>query len=309
MRADPPVGIEPTLVADQAVIVDTAIVEFMESLWEAIAIILGSSLRRARVATGRRGGAGNSAHARDRVRGDAHYRDRPAAHLARRADHRSDAARRRCDDHRRRSDPVPRAGGTRHTPRPSPTRRSPPPMLAGTLITIAGFVPIGFARSAAGEYTFSLFAVVAIALIASWFVAVIFAPLISVTILPSKLQHPQHHEPGRIMRTIVACADRRDADALGDVGRNGRAFRPVHHRHAICAAAVLPDIGPAGAAGRAQARTERLDLHHRDGRDETRRDSRQRRRHRPLVTYIGRGAIRFYLPLNVQLANEFFAQS
>ena len=42
------------------------------------------------------------------------------------------------------------------------------PRLAGTLITIAGFVPIGFARSAAGEYTFSIFAVVAIALIASW---------------------------------------------------------------------------------------------------------------------------------------------
>jgi hypothetical protein len=50
------------------------------------------------------------------------------------------------------------------------------PMLAGTLVTIAGFVPIGFARSAAGEYTFSIFAVVAIALIASWCVAVVFAP-------------------------------------------------------------------------------------------------------------------------------------
>ena len=45
-------------------------------------------------------------------------------------------------------------------------------MLAGTLVTIAGFVPVGFAASSAGEYTFSLFAVVAIALIVSWFVAV-----------------------------------------------------------------------------------------------------------------------------------------
>ena len=49
-------------------------------------------------------------------------------------------------------------------------------MLAGTLVTIAGFIPVGFAASSAGEYTFSLFAVVAIALIASWFVAVLFAP-------------------------------------------------------------------------------------------------------------------------------------
>ena len=53
-------------------------------------------------------------------------------------------------------------------------------MLAGTLVTIAGFVPVGFAASSAGEYTFSLFAVVAIALIVSWFVAVIFAPLLGV---------------------------------------------------------------------------------------------------------------------------------
>jgi multidrug efflux pump subunit AcrB len=42
------------------------------------------------------------------------------------------------------------------------------PMLTGTLVTIAGFVPVGFAASSAGEYTFTLFAVVGIALIASW---------------------------------------------------------------------------------------------------------------------------------------------
>ncbi len=53
------------------------------------------------------------------------------------------------------------------------------PMLTGTLITIAGFVPIGFAQSQAGEYTISLFLVVAIALIASWFVAVLFTPIIA----------------------------------------------------------------------------------------------------------------------------------
>src|SRR6185312_15570974 len=56
-------------------------------------------------------------------------------------------------------------------------------MLAGTLVTIAGFVPVGFAASSAGEYTFSLFAVVSIALIVSWFVAVVFAPLLGVIIL------------------------------------------------------------------------------------------------------------------------------
>src|SRR3712207_2368794 len=66
------------------------------------------------------------------------------------------------------------------------------PMLTGTLVTVAGFVPIGFASSAAGEYTFLIFAVVAIALIASWFVAVLFAPLLGVWILKRpKAAHPE----------------------------------------------------------------------------------------------------------------------
>jgi multidrug efflux pump len=50
------------------------------------------------------------------------------------------------------------------------------PMLTGTLITVAGFLPIGLAKSAAGEYTFSLFSVNALALIISWVVAVTFTP-------------------------------------------------------------------------------------------------------------------------------------
>ena len=54
------------------------------------------------------------------------------------------------------------------------------PMGTGTLVTIAGFMPVGLAQSSAGEYTFSLFAVVTIALVVSWFVAAIFAPLIGV---------------------------------------------------------------------------------------------------------------------------------
>ena len=50
------------------------------------------------------------------------------------------------------------------------------PMLTGTLVTIAGFVPVGFAASSAGEYCFTLFAVVGTALTASWFVAVMCGP-------------------------------------------------------------------------------------------------------------------------------------
>ncbi len=65
------------------------------------------------------------------------------------------------------------------------------PRLAGTLVTVAGF-PIGFARSAAGEYTFSIFAVVAIALIASWGVAAVFAPLLGVWILTGPIMRTFH---------------------------------------------------------------------------------------------------------------------
>ncbi|MDO8934137.1 MAG: efflux RND transporter permease subunit [Rhodocyclaceae bacterium] len=57
------------------------------------------------------------------------------------------------------------------------------PMLTGTLITTAGFTPVGFAKSAAGEYTFSIFAVVSIALLVSWLVAVIFTPYIGYKLL------------------------------------------------------------------------------------------------------------------------------
>ena len=62
------------------------------------------------------------------------------------------------------------------------------PMLTGTLVTVAGFVPIGFAKSGAGEYCYSLFAVIAVALLASWIVAVVFAPVIGVTILPKTMK-------------------------------------------------------------------------------------------------------------------------
>jgi multidrug efflux pump len=59
-----------------------------------------------------------------------------------------------------------------------------PSMLTGTLITAAGFLPVGLAKSAAGEYTFSIFAVVTIALLVSWVVAVVFTPYLGFYLLP-----------------------------------------------------------------------------------------------------------------------------
>jgi multidrug efflux pump len=63
------------------------------------------------------------------------------------------------------------------------------PMLTGTLITAAAFTPVGFAKSSAGEYTFSIFAVVAIALLVSWVVAVLFTPYLGYKLLPDLLHH------------------------------------------------------------------------------------------------------------------------
>ena len=58
-------------------------------------------------------------------------------------------------------------------------------MLAGTLVTAIGFMPNGFAKSTAGEYTSNMFWIVGIALIASWVVAVVFTPYLGVKLLPN----------------------------------------------------------------------------------------------------------------------------
>lgn len=72
------------------------------------------------------------------------------------------------------------------------------PMLTGTLVTVAGFIPIGLNPSQAGEFTFTLFVVLAISLIVSWVVAVLFTPLLGVTILPKQMKHKGHGK-GRLM--------------------------------------------------------------------------------------------------------------
>jgi multidrug efflux pump subunit AcrB len=84
------------------------------------------------------------------------------------------------------------------------------PMLTGTLITVAGFIPIGLNTSSAGEFTFSLFVVIAVALVVSWVVAVLFAPLIGVTLLTTKVVHHADN-PGltrRIFQVILRGAMR-----------------------------------------------------------------------------------------------------
>ena len=71
------------------------------------------------------------------------------------------------------------------------------PMLTGTLVTAIGFLPIGFANSAVGEYTGGIFWVVGIALLASWLTAVLFTPYLGTKLLPdyARRPHPPQHHP------------------------------------------------------------------------------------------------------------------
>jgi multidrug efflux pump len=68
------------------------------------------------------------------------------------------------------------------------------PMLTGTLVTAAGFMPVGFAQSIAGQYAGGIFWVVGVALILSWLVAVVFTPYLGVMLLPKSLGHGKHHD-------------------------------------------------------------------------------------------------------------------
>src|SRR5213082_2059455 len=68
------------------------------------------------------------------------------------------------------------------------------PMLSGTLVTAVGFMPNGFAKSTAGEYTSNMFWIVGIALIASWVVAVVFTPYLGVKLLPNIEKREGGHE-------------------------------------------------------------------------------------------------------------------
>ena len=261
ITANLPVGIEPTLVANQPVTVEHAVNDFMEALWEAVAIVLAVSL----LSLGLRAGAvvalaiplvlaavfvamkffgidlqrislGALIIALGLLVDDAMI---TVETMVTRLEHGDDK------EH---------AATFAYT-------STAFPMLTGTLVTVAGFVPIGFARSGAGEYTFSIFAVVAIALLASWVVAVLFAPLLGVWVL--KPPRARHSGPARPDHAYVPPLPRAgDASALGYGPRYGRPVRGGALRYALRSAAILPLLRPARAARRPAASRKRFDLRH-----------------------------------------------
>lgn len=201
IKANLAIGIEPVLVADQAITVESAITEFMTSLLQAVAIILVVSC----ISLGIRPGLvialsipltlGIVFSVMKLTNIDMQRISLGAliialALLVDDAMTTTDAALTRLVQ-----------GDDKVQAATFAFRTYAFAMLAGTSVTMAGFVPVGFAASPAGEYTFSLFAVVSIALIASWFVAVVFAPLLGVFILSAprtthrrRAAHVAHHD-------------------------------------------------------------------------------------------------------------------
>jgi multidrug efflux pump subunit AcrB len=306
--ADLPLGIEPKLVADQAVTVESAISEFMTSLWQAVAIILATCF----ISLGVRPGLVIAASIPLTLAVVFSIMDLSGIDMQRISlGALIIALALLVDDAMTTTDAMLTRlaqGDDKAQAATFAFRTYAFAMLAGTLVTIAGFVPVGFAASSAGEYTFSLFAVVAIALIVSWFVAVIFAPLLGVAVLkpPST---GQSAEPGRVFRwyrgfLTLAMRAKWVTIAL-TVGLFGaavlalplipRQFFPSSDRPELLVDLTLPQNASIYAS---ETVARNFDAVLKDDADVAR-----------WSTYVGRGAIRFYLPLNVQLPNDFFAQA
>ncbi|QGW65010.1 AcrB/AcrD/AcrF family protein [Lysobacter soli] len=307
IRADLPIGIEPVLVADQAVTVEVSIDDFMASLWQAIIIILVCSF----VSLGVRPGTVVALSipltlaivftVMYMANIDLHRISLGALIIALTL---------LVDDAMTTVDAMMNRLGMGDSKDEAATyayRTLAAPMLIGTLVTISSFVPIGFARSSAGEYTFSIFAVVAISLIVSWLGAVIFAPLLGKAILkvPDKRADPK---PSRIVDTYGKLLRGAIAARWLTIGTTVAAFVlalfllrfvpqqffPASDRPELTVDMTLRQNASIFATETQAKRLEALlngnpDVDH-------------------YSTYVGRGAIRFILTLNVQLANPFFAQ-
>ncbi|OBS37676.1 efflux RND transporter permease subunit [Pseudomonas syringae] len=181
------------------------------------------------------------------------------------------------------------------------------PMLTGTLVTVAGFVPIGLNNSSAGEYTFTLFAVIAVAMLVSWVVAVLFAPVIGVHILSANIK-PKSEEPGRIGRAFngsmlwamrhrwlaIAITVGLFAASLFSMQFVQNQFFPSSDRPEILVDLNLPQ---SASINETRKVVDRFEASLKDDPDIER-----------WSTYIGQGALRFYLPLDQQLENPFYAQ-
>ncbi|AZL75296.1 efflux RND transporter permease subunit [Pseudomonas oryziphila] len=192
------------------------------------------------------------------------------------------------------------------------------PMLTGTLITAAGFLPIATAASSTGEYTRSIFQVVTIALLTSWVAAVVFVPYLGERLLPdlAKLHAARHGSDGhapdpyatpfyqRVRRVVEWCVRRRKTVILLTIAAFVGSillfrFVPQQFFPASGRPELMVDLKLAEGASlnNTAERVKQLEalLKQQDGIDN-------------YVAYVGTGSPRFYLPLDQQLPAASFAQ-
>ena len=187
------------------------------------------------------------------------------------------------------------------------------PMLTGTLVTAAGFLPIGFANSSVGEYAGGIFWVVAIALLASWVVAVVFTPYIGVKLLPNFKKLAPGHDPHeiyetrmyRVLRRVIEwCVKRRLTVVVATAGifvlsilafgHVQQQFFPLSERPELFFQLRLPAGTAFGTTLESVKRAEAMLKNDNDIATYT--------------AYVGRGSPRFWLGLNPQLPDEAFAE-
>ncbi|MBA3069199.1 MAG: efflux RND transporter permease subunit [Hyphomonas sp.] len=185
------------------------------------------------------------------------------------------------------------------------------PMLSGTLVTIAGFLPVGLARSTAGEYAGNIFWVVGFALIVSWIVAVIFTPYLGVRMLPAIKPVEGGHQaiyntPNyRRLRGLITFAVRRKfltcaivavAFALAVVGMGGikQQFFPTSDRPEVLVEIRLPE---GASIERTTAAVEKLE-----------RWLDEQPEAKTVTSYVGQGAPRFFFSMAPELPDPAFAK-
>ncbi len=187
------------------------------------------------------------------------------------------------------------------------------PMLTGTLVTAAGFMPVGLAASTTGEYAGGIYWVVGIALLASWIVAVVFTPLLGMWLLPDPKPGAAHHDPYdspiyRSLRRVVAWSVRYRRlvtigtallfmGSIGAMSQVRQQFFPNSNRHEIIIDLSLRQGGSHTATEAAIRQLEAAIA----------ADPDLKRDIAWSTAYLGGGAPRFFLAFNPALPNDALA--
>jgi len=185
------------------------------------------------------------------------------------------------------------------------------PMLAGTLVTIIGLMPVGFAKSTAGEYAGNIFWVVAFALITSWFVAVIFTPYLGVLMIPkikpiegghAAIYDTPRYRKLRAMVTWTVVNRFKVAAGVGAamvvavlmMGGVKQQFFPLSDRPEVLIEVQMPEGQSIGSTSQAVAKIEAWLSRQPEAKIYT--------------SYIGQGAPRFFLAISPELPDPSFAK-